>query len=500
MYNKFTFKFSSFVIIVFLLLLLPLQSISKEIPVTVKAGEARTLFMQAREFNENFQSDKARELFEKVLDLDPNCAMAHLNLSFSWLATNVRLATNLSLKERNLHLEKALTLTDHISKGERLIIEAANAAVHNNPEKRAQLLDQLVKSYPDDKRAHSLMGFYYGGRDMDDLAIKELKKAIESDENYAPAYNSAGYAYLKTEQYEKSEETFEKYISLIPDKANPHNSIADLYTKMGKYLTAIDHYKKALKLDETFDISQRKIGDNLVFLGKFEEAREAYKKASEISSSENAKLVNQSRIARSWLYEGKYEMALSEMDKMMNKAEEVNLPEWQAGISLSKCWVALEKGEIDVAEQSLKMCKDVIKSSTLPPYRVKSLEKNIMFSEALILAKTKDFKEAKVKLVRYKNLIEKGDNSKEMENVHQLTGLIALEQEQFDMAVKELKQANQLDPYTLYNLGVAYNKSGNKEQANTFYKKAAEWNVNNLGYAIIRNDANAALNTIASDD
>ncbi len=484
------YKLSSFVIIFSLLLLLPLQSISKEISITVKSDEARTLFMQARALSENLQADKAQELFKKVIKLDPSCAMAYLNLSF--LAT--------SLKESNMYLEKALALTDHISKGERLLIEAANAGINNNPEKRGQLLDQLVKSYPDDKRARTLIGFYYGGRDKDDLAIMELNKAVKIDKNYAPAYNALGYAYLKIEKFDQGEKAFKKYISLIPDEANPHDSIADLYTKMGKHLMAMDHYKKALELDGTFDFSQRKIGDNLIFLGKFEEARKAYEKANSISSSEGAKLINESRIARSWLYEGKNEMAFTEMDKLIAKAEKANLPEWQAGVSLAKCWVAVEKNKIEMANKSLKMCKEVIKSSTLPAYRVKNLKKNILFSEALILAKTKYFREAKIKLSSYESAVKKGNNPKEMENVHQLAGLIALEQDQFDMAVKELKLADQLDPYTLYNLGMAYNKSGNKEKANAFYKKAAEWNTNSLGYAIIRNDANAALSTIASDD
>jgi len=490
MYKNLTSKFNTIAIIIFLSLLLPLQSISKEIPITVKAGEATNLYMKARILNENIQFDKARELFEKVLELDPNCAMAHLNLS--GLAT--------SLKERNMHREKALTLTDHISKGERLIIEATNAGVQNNPEKQGQLLDQLVKSYPNDKRAHLLMGFYYSGRDKDALAIKELKKAVEIDAKYAPAYNSLGYAFLKTEQFEQSEEAFKAYIALIPDEANPHDSIADLYTKMGKHLMAIDHYKKALELDKTFDASQRKIGDNLIFLGKFDDGRKAYIKTNSISQSENAKLINQARIAGSWLYEGKIEMALSEYDKIIDKAKEVNLPEWQAGVALGKSWVALESGKFDVAEQSLKICKETIKSSNLPKYRVKNLKKTMVYNEALVAAKTKDFTEAKAKLASYEKMINEGKNKKEIELLHELTGIIAVEEGQFDMAIKELKQANQLNPYTLYNLGVAYNMAGNKEQANVFYKKAAEWNTNGLGYSIVRNRANAAISTIASDD
>jgi len=86
-----------------------------------------------------------------------------------------------------------------------------------------------------------------------------------------------------------------------------------------------------------------------------------------------------------------------------------------------------------------------------------------------------------------------------MENVHQLEGLVAIERGDFKKAEEELKMANQEDPFTLYNLGMAYNKTGNKDQANAFYSKAAEWNINTTGYALIRNDAQAALKVLAGD-
>ncbi len=200
------------------------------------------------------------------------------------------------------------------------------------------------------------------------------------------------------------------------------------------------------------------------------------------------------------MYEGKNEMALKEIDKVLSIAKDIKLPEWQAYVSLNKCRIALESGNIDMAETSIKACKEVIKNSELPAYSVNNLKKRMLFSEALISAKLKGFKEAATILGNYEKLIKQGDNPKEMENVHQLSGLIALEQDMFDKAIKELSQADQQNPYTLFNLGVAYSNSGNREKANTFYKKAAEWNVNGLNYAIIRNEANKALTTVASDD
>ena len=73
---------------------------------------------------------------------------------------------------------------------------------------------------------------------------------------------------------------------------------------------------------------------------------------------------------------------------------------------------------------------------------------------------------------------------------HELTGLIALEEKDYEKAVAELQQANQQNPYDLYRLCQAYQGKGDKEKAKEFCMKAVGFNsLPQLNYAFIRMQA-----------
>jgi len=73
---------------------------------------------------------------------------------------------------------------------------------------------------------------------------------------------------------------------------------------------------------------------------------------------------------------------------------------------------------------------------------------------------------------------------------HELNGLLALAAKDGDKATTELLQANQLDPYNLYRISLAYDLKGDKAHAKEFCKKAAEFNsLPSLNYAFIRSKA-----------
>jgi cytochrome c-type biogenesis protein CcmH/NrfG len=44
-----------------------------------------------------------------------------------------------------------------------------------------------------------------------------------------------GYAYSDKNDFNKAEEAFKKYISLLPDSPNPYDSYAELLLKNGRY-------------------------------------------------------------------------------------------------------------------------------------------------------------------------------------------------------------------------------------------------------------------------
>lgn len=456
-----------------------IASAKEEIPITTKSDEARKTFIEARQMFENARLDEARALFKKTIEIDPDFALGQLYRAYG----------STSAVEYQQQLQKAVALAPKASEGERLLIESAKASADNDPLSEIDLLQQLVTKYAGDKRAHYSLGAAYYGRDEDDKAIAEFNETIKIDKDFAPTYNLLGYAQYEKGDYAKSEEAFKNYIRLLPNDPNPYDSLADLYTKMGKHADAIKNYEKAVELNPMFEFSQRKIGDNLVFTGMYDEARDAYRKAMEMGTTPSDRLVDMGRIAASYVYEGNYQQALVEREKVLQTATKEGLPEWQAGGHLTDCEIYLEMGNPDKAVSSVAECKKVVMASALSAPMKENFAKGALFNEALIAAKRKDFTQAMAKADEYEAKVEAGKDPKEMEEYHALLGRIDFEKTDYDKAIGNLEQANQENPYTLYLLAVSESKTGDKAQAEKLFKKVANWNEASLYYAFVRSKA-----------
>ena len=86
-----------------------------KIPITTSSEEARSLYLQGRVFVERLQAREGRALFEQAVARDPDFALAEYNLALA--APTAR--------EAAAHLDRALTLANRVSAGERLLILAA---------------------------------------------------------------------------------------------------------------------------------------------------------------------------------------------------------------------------------------------------------------------------------------------------------------------------------------------------------------------------------------
>ncbi len=454
-----------------------------EIAITTKSGEARKLFMEGLQLNQNLRGDEAREFFSKAIEADPDFAQAHLYRAF----------TNTSTEDFQEHFDKAVALAPNASEGERLMIEAVQANVDNQPLKAIETYEQLVEKFPNDKRVREFLGDAYFGQDQDDKAIAQYEKAIEIDEDYAPAYNKLGYTYIEKENYYEAERAFLNYIDLLPGEANPHDSIADMYTRMGRHDDAIEHYMKSVKLNPKFTVSQRKIGTNLVFMGNYEDGREAYRKAMAMEMTETAKVTDMNQIARSHLYEGNFEQAIAAYDVSLKMAQEASLAERVAGIHSQKCYVHLESGHLAKAEASLAECKKTVMASDLRQSLKDNFAKGAMAQEALIAAKKGDFEAALAKADEHLAKIQEDNDPSEVQDHHGLLGLIHFEKGDHTQAIEHLNQGDQEDPYTLYHLAVAESKAGDPARANELFSKVADMNQNlfgyGLGYAFVRSKA-----------
>ena len=81
-----------------------------------------------------------------------------------------------------------------------------------------------MRLFPDDERAHNLLGNAYFGRQDYEKAIAAFTKATAISPSFSQPYNQLGYAYRFQDRYTESENAFKKYVELIPNDPNPYDS------------------------------------------------------------------------------------------------------------------------------------------------------------------------------------------------------------------------------------------------------------------------------------
>nr|MBN2278155.1 tetratricopeptide repeat protein [candidate division Zixibacteria bacterium] len=453
---------------------------SDKIPITTSSPEARQDYIKGRDLGERLRALEATDYLNKAIEKDPNFAMAYLNLAY----------LQSSVKGYYDMFEKAYALRNQISEGEQLMLHAARAGNNADPMKQLEYLQQLVAEYPNDERAHNILGTYWYGQQEFQKAISELERAININDEFSPAYNMLGYCYRYLGQYDKAEEAFIKYIELIPDDPNPYDSYAELRLKMGEYGQSIETYYEALDIDPNFVPSHIGIATNLNYLGKHKSAREQLQELYDIARDDGQRRTALQAMVISYVDEGKMDQALLTMDQQYNLSERMNDITAMTNDLAIMSRILLEMNQSDRARVMIDSSHNLFVNSDLPDELKANSERNYLYFYARIAIKRGDFAEAGRIIQEFKTRVEEANNPYQTRQIHELAGMLALEQADYSTALTEFSQADQQSPYLFYLMGKACEGNGDMTEALDWYEKVAYFNdLNSLSYSFIRQAA-----------
>ena len=448
-----------------------------KIPITTSSADAKSEFLQGRDLAEKLRITDSIPHFEKAVSLDPSFATAELNLAGS-APTG---------KEFFDHLNKAVSLADKASDGERLLILATQAGANNNALKQKEYLEQLVAAYPSDERAQYNLGTYCFGQQEYPQAIEHLKKALEIEPNYSNACNLLGYGYRQTEDYANAEKAFQKYIQLIPNDPNPYDSYAELLLKMGRFDDSIAQYRKALEIEPSFLNAHQGIAMGLLYSGKPKEAVAELDHITQRARTDGERRTALFAMTIVDIDGGKLAQAVEQVDKQIalgEKTHDVPLIAFDRNL---KANILLEMGKTDQAKAEFQRGVELVGGSDLSP----EIKANTRLVEHFDLARValgkKDYSEAKKEAEAYRTGVADSKNPAQKKFAHELDGEIALAEKDYDKALAELSQSNLQNPYNLYRLALANQGKGDKEKAKELATKAANFNIlPNQNYAYVR--------------
>jgi len=173
-------------------------------------------------------------------------------------------------------------------------------------------VEALIDDYPQDSKLFNINGVCYSSIGDLDNAIKNYKKAIILNPNYAEAHFNLGNTYQDLDQFNDSVSSYKKAIDLNPDYYEAHNNLGGSFLDIYKVDDAIKSYKKALKLKPDYVEAHFSLGLTFQELGRFDEAIEHLEKTIELKPNFADAHNNIGKIFHSF---GKHHSAVSYFDK-----------------------------------------------------------------------------------------------------------------------------------------------------------------------------------------
>lgn len=437
-----------------------------KITISTSSEQARAEFVKGRSLAENLRLEDSREHFRRAIAADPGFALAHLSLANSS-------PTGTEFFE---HLGHATALADKVSPGERLMIRGAEAGANADPARQLELYRTLVSQHPGDERAHFLLGNAYFGQQDYERAIGEYRRATEIAPDFAPAYNIVGYAYRTAGRYDEAEQAFKKYIALIPDDPNPYDSYAELLMKMGRFDESIAQYRKALKVNPQFSPSYTGIASNLTFQGKYDAARAEARKLHDAARSDGDRRAAMFAATVTYIEEGKTDLALAELEKQYALGKGTGDAAGMAGDATSMGNLLLATGKHEEARKRFEQALQVVRSSNLSAEVKENARQIGRYNLARVAIATGDLAAARRENDVFMREAAAKKNSFQLRLGHEVAGMAALAEKNWDGALTHLAEANQQDPFNLYRQALAYEGKGDQEKAKAMREKAVDFN------------------------
>ncbi len=305
--------------------------------------DTKKLYFEGIKEYQNSNYEKASELFNQIIKVEPTNSDAYANLS---VISKIKKDYKSSFE----YLNKAIKLNKenpnyHGNMGNLL-------RDTNNYKQALRAYSNAIKLNPKDPNHYNNIGIICEKLGDFDKAISAYKQAVKVDDSYAKAVNNIGVLLYKQKKYEeaigifditlKTDPTYyevysnkgaclnklEKYEEAISSlnlaiKYNPKNggaytNLGNVYYKIYEYKKAIQMHEKSIELEPNGSNAHSNIANAYKQLGYTDKALKSYKKAIELEPNfENAHF----DLATTYLIKQDYENGWNEYEWRFRKEE-----------------------------------------------------------------------------------------------------------------------------------------------------------------------------------
>jgi tetratricopeptide (TPR) repeat protein/DNA-binding winged helix-turn-helix (wHTH) protein len=243
--------------------------------------------------------EKANELLyaeavaslEEAVRLDPEFAMAHARIGYTYALCWVR------PDEAKPHLEKAFQLSGRLTEKDRLSITAWYAVAHQDYSAAIETYRKIISLDPLEVEAYWRLSRLLRGEERMEESVEAARQGLAVDSEAKDLYNVLGVTYMEMGRHDEAIATFRRYIELAPDDPNIYDSLGMAYQWAGRYAEAIQTFEKALSLNPRFEIAILHLGNTYVWQGRYGEALRQYRRFIEAASYDGSRARGSDAIA-----------------------------------------------------------------------------------------------------------------------------------------------------------------------------------------------------------
>ncbi len=454
-------------------------------PLGTTSEVARTEFYAGLRDLDGERFIDARHHFNAAAAADPNFAMGRLYAAFN--------AGSLAAYRANL--DAAIALADKASPVEQLWIRAEQKGADNDVNGQIAIAEQLVTLTPNDPRAYGYLANAQFNANKRVEARATLDRASKIDPKFVTTWIQFGNSYLVTEPRDigLAHTYIDKAVVLQPNEAVVHDYMGDVYRAENNLTQARAEYTKMAELSPTRGEAFQQRAHVNSFLGNFDEARADYDRA--ISLSDPTVKPNYAVFrALVSVYANDPAAAEAELERVAASID----PGLANGTGIKifalteETRIALHNKHLDVAQRSVDQLRTAFRQQAeagrTDAFK-RGNEANIAYWEGMLLARRGDYDGARQKAQEFMKQVAPDQNPRKNEPAHELLGMTDYLQGNFQSAADHYAHANADDVYVWYYRGLALEGAGHPAEAKEFFKRAAGWNFNGSGTALVKKEA-----------
>jgi len=387
-------------------------------------------------------ADVALKLLGQAIELDPDFALAHVELGVKYYIGGLR-------AQGEEHFQKALSLLDRLTSREQLWIRALIEDWRGNREEGIRSYRTYLAQYPDD----------------------------------SSAWYRLGYAYMVSSDAEAAIEAFQRVIAIDSGSSGAYINLASCYSLLNKREEALEQYAKAFSLDPLLEMGtfvNNEYGFLLVRMGRLDEAEKTFRKMA--GMPENWRKAKGFRsLALFQMYRGRYAAALENLREAVNvnMSLQGKLSEFRDHVYRA---IAFQRKRQSAGFERETAAMEKIRSTM-------KIEPFFLTKLGTLYARANRVREAERLLESVKSMV--GDllaasgvsrsTQSDQAAFHRLKGEVELAGKKYDEAIASFEMAANLRELMLEDtLALAYARSGNVGKAIEKYEEFLGKDV--LGY------------------